>query len=145
MFTAFILIIHCIVSVALILIILLQTGKGADIGAVFGGGSSQTIFGAGGATSLLGKITIGAAVLFMSTSIILTYFSGRQTSVTDTSVMTQEAPAAPVQPGPASSEPGPTPPAQQQTPPAAAPQAAPQPQPAAPAPAPSQSEAPPPK
>ena len=45
MFTTLVLIIHVIVCIALILIILLQSGKGADIGAVFGGGSSQTVFG----------------------------------------------------------------------------------------------------
>ena len=45
MFTTLVLVIHIIVCVALILTILLQSGKGADIGAVFGGGSSQTVFG----------------------------------------------------------------------------------------------------
>jgi preprotein translocase subunit SecG len=77
MFTTLILILHIIVCIALILIILLQTGKGADIGAVFGGGSSQTLFGSTGATPFLSKVTIGAAVIFMITSIILTYFSGK--------------------------------------------------------------------
>jgi len=43
--TTFLIIIHVIVSIALIMIILLQTGKGADMGAAFGGGSSQTLFG----------------------------------------------------------------------------------------------------
>ena len=56
-----IVILHVIVSVALILVILLQTGKGSDIGAVFGGGSSQTLFGSTGPTSFLSKMTAGAA------------------------------------------------------------------------------------
>ena len=77
MFTTIILAIHILVCVALIMVILLQSGKGADIGAVFGGGSSNTVFGSTGATPFLSKVTIGAAVLFMVTSIILTYFSGK--------------------------------------------------------------------
>src|SRR3989304_5686490 len=71
-----IVILHIIVSLALILIILLQTGKGADIGAVFGGGSSQTLFGSSGPTSFLSKLTAAAAVIFMITSLFLAYFSG---------------------------------------------------------------------
>ncbi len=75
-----IVILHVIVSVALILVILLQTGKGSDIGAVFGGGSSQTLFGSTGPTSFLSKMTAGAAIIFMLTSLFLAYFSGRGTS-----------------------------------------------------------------
>jgi preprotein translocase subunit SecG len=71
-----IVILHVIVSVALILVILLQTGKGSDIGAVFGGGSSQTLFGSTGPTSFLSKLTAGAAIVFMLTSLFLAYFSG---------------------------------------------------------------------
>ena len=74
MFTTLIVVVHIIVSIMLILIILLQTGKGADIGAVFGGGSSQTVFGSTGASTFLSKITIVAAVTFMVTSILLTYY-----------------------------------------------------------------------
>src|SRR5512147_923903 len=73
-----IVILHVIVSVALILVILLQTGKGADIGAVFGGGSSQTLFGSSGPTSFLSKLTAGAAIVFMFTSLFLAYFAGRR-------------------------------------------------------------------
>lgn len=71
-----IVILHVIVSVALILVILLQTGKGSDIGAVFGGGSSQTLFGSTGPTSFLSKLTAGAAIIFMLTSLVLAYFTG---------------------------------------------------------------------
>jgi preprotein translocase subunit SecG len=89
MYTA-IVILHVVVSLALILIILLQTGKGADIGAVFGGGSSQTLFGSSGPTSFLGKMTAAAAVIFMLTSLFLAYFSGsRPTS----SIMKGDIPA----------------------------------------------------
>ncbi len=100
MFTTFILMIHVTVCIALILIILLQSGKGADIGAAFGGGSSQTVFGSTGATPFLSKITIGAAVAFMVTSIILTYFSGRAPVIQERSIMTEQS--APQVPGPAS-------------------------------------------
>jgi preprotein translocase subunit SecG len=70
---------HVFVCIALILIVLLQRGKGADIGAVFGG-SSQTIFGSAGATSFLHKITAAAAIIFMFTSLGLALLFGRGTS-----------------------------------------------------------------
>jgi preprotein translocase subunit SecG len=73
--TTLIIIIHIIVCIALILIVLLQTGKGADMGAVFGGAGSQTIFGNTGATTFLGKLTTGAAIIFMITSLSLAYLS----------------------------------------------------------------------
>ena len=62
---------HVIVSIALIMIVLLQTGKGADMGAAFGGGSSQTLFGSSCASTFLGKSTTVAAVIFMLTSFVL--------------------------------------------------------------------------
>ncbi|MFC1833902.1 preprotein translocase subunit SecG [Thermodesulfobacteriota bacterium] len=83
MLTSVIIVLHVIVCITLVLIILLQSGKGADIGAVFGGGSSQTVFGSTGATTFLHKITIGAAVTFMVTSFLLTFYSGRGVSVTE--------------------------------------------------------------
>ena len=67
MFTTLVVIVHLTVCIALILMILLQTGKGADIGAVFGGGSSHTVFGSTGAASFLSKVTIAAAVTFLVT------------------------------------------------------------------------------
>ncbi|MBW1777673.1 MAG: preprotein translocase subunit SecG, partial [Deltaproteobacteria bacterium] len=67
--TTLIIILHVFVCVALILIVLLQTGKGADMGAVFGGGSSQTLFGSTGASTFLSKATTIAAVIFMLTSL----------------------------------------------------------------------------
>lgn len=106
MFTTLILVIHIVVCIALILIILLQSGKGADIGAVFGGGSSQTVFGSTGATPFLSKVTIGAAVIFMITSIILTYFSGKGAGVEKSIVSGTSGVEAPVQPGLPPTEPG---------------------------------------
>ncbi len=72
-------IVHVLVSLFLILIVLLQTGKGADIGAAFGGGSSQTLFGSAGPGGFLTKITTGVAVIFMITSIGLAYLYSHHT------------------------------------------------------------------
>ncbi len=69
---------HVVVSVALILIVLLQTGKGADMGAAFGAGSSNTLFGSSGGATFLGKLTTVAAVIFMLTSLSLAYFGGNR-------------------------------------------------------------------
>ncbi len=72
-------IIHIFVCIALIMIVLLQTGKGADMGAAFGGGSSQTLFGSTGASTFLSKATTGAAIIFMLTSLVLAYMASRGT------------------------------------------------------------------
>ncbi len=61
------------------MIVLLQTGKGADMGAAFGGGSSQTLFGSTGASTFLTKATTAAAIIFMLTSLGLAYMSGNKT------------------------------------------------------------------
>ena len=68
------LVIHIIVCLALIGIVLIQGGKGAEVGAAFGAGASDTIFGASGGQSFLGKMTTGAAVVFMLTSLALAIF-----------------------------------------------------------------------
>ena len=73
---------HVIVCLALIVIVLLQMGKGAEVGASFGAGGSQTIFGAAGGASFMGKITAAAAVVFMLTSLSLAYFYGSPASQT---------------------------------------------------------------
>ena len=67
---------HVLVCIALILIVLLQTGKGADMGAAFGG-SSQAIFGSSGATSFMHKVTAAAAIIFMLTCMGLTLHFGK--------------------------------------------------------------------
>ena len=79
---AFITALHILACLALIAIVLLQHGKGADIGAAFGAGASNTVFGARGAGNFLTKLTTGAVVVFMGTSITLSYFSAPRT-VTD--------------------------------------------------------------
>jgi preprotein translocase subunit SecG len=65
-------IIHVLSCLFLIVVVLLQTGKGADMGAVFGGGS-QTLFGSSGAGNFLTHLTTATAIIFMLTSLILTY------------------------------------------------------------------------
>ncbi|MDM8518273.1 preprotein translocase subunit SecG [Desulfobacterales bacterium HSG16] len=72
-------VLHIIVCIALILIVLLQTGKGAEMGAAFGGGGGQALFGSSGATTFLSKATTMAAILFMITSLGLAYLTGHQT------------------------------------------------------------------
>jgi preprotein translocase subunit SecG len=69
-------VLHVMVAVALILIVLLQAGKGAGIGAAFGG-ASQTVFGPRGPGNFLGKLTTAAAGIFMVTSLVLAIFSSQ--------------------------------------------------------------------
>ncbi len=69
-------IVHVIVCLFLVGIVLLQHGKGADIGATFGG-SSQSLFGTEGPLPLLNKITTAIAVIFMLTSVTLAYMSSQ--------------------------------------------------------------------
>lgn len=66
--------IHFIVCIFMIIVILLQAGKGADIGAAFGGGS-QTVFGTRGAATFLSKVTTVSAIIFLMTSIYLAQLS----------------------------------------------------------------------
>jgi len=87
--TALLITLHIIVCVALIMIVLLQTGKGSDMGAAFGGGSSQTLFGSSGASTFLTKSTTLVAVAFMLTSLGLAYIS---TTKTGKSIMQNAAP-----------------------------------------------------
>ena len=75
----FITIIHILACLSLILVVLLQSGKGAGMGAAFGG-SSQTVFGSSGAKTFLGKLTTIMAIVFMLTSLGLTIFSGPKSS-----------------------------------------------------------------
>jgi len=78
--SALIIILHIIVCLILILAVLLQSGKAADLAGAFGGGGSQTAFGGRGSVSLLSKVTTVAAILFMLTSLGLWIISGRQGS-----------------------------------------------------------------
>ncbi len=94
--TTLLTIIHVLVSFFLIIIVLLQHGKGADIGATFGG-SSQSLMGTEGAVPLMNKITTLAAIVFMGTSITLAYLSAHQSTGTvmkNVEVKQVEVPAA---------------------------------------------------
>jgi preprotein translocase subunit SecG len=93
-------VVHILVCFFLILIVLLQTGKGADIGAAFGGGSSQTLFGSAGPGGFLTKITTGVAIIFMITSIGLAYMYSHRTgaSVLRETQPKKTAPAPPPTP-----------------------------------------------
>ncbi len=84
--TTLLTIIHILVCLFLIGIVLLQQGKGADMGATFGGGSNQTVFGADGPMPILSKITTASAVIFMVTSLTLAYISANDST---SSVMKQ--------------------------------------------------------
>lgn len=93
-------IIHVVICFLLIMIVLLQTGRGADIGAAFGGGSSQTLFGSAGPGGFLTKITTGVAIIFMITSISLAYISSHKTgaSIIKEAQPKKTAPAPPPAP-----------------------------------------------
>ena len=122
--TAFLITLHVLVSIALIIIVLLQSGKGAEIGASFGSGSSQTVFGATGGKSFLSKMTTAAAVIFMLTSMALTYFYSQPSTVMPATVsQTQQGPKPVPAPGQATATPvpGQTPSANQPAAPAQSP------------------------
>jgi len=116
-------IIHIIVCLFLVSIVLLQHGKGADIGATFGG-SSQSLFGTEGPLPMLNKVTTAGAIIFMATSIALAYFSAHQGTGSvmsdyqapatspapielDTQRATESVPATAPVPAPAAEEPAP--------------------------------------
>lgn len=84
-------VLHILACIVLILIVLLQTGKGADIGASMGGAGGQALFGPSGGATLLSKITTGIAILFMLTSLYLAYQSGHKVKA---SIMDSVAPTA---------------------------------------------------
>ena len=88
---------HVLVSAILIAMVLLQKGKGADIGAAFGG-ASQTVFGPRGAQSFLAKLTTAAAVIFMFTSLGLALTTSSRSSVMENMKQEQTAPAVPLVP-----------------------------------------------
>ncbi|WP_457573140.1 preprotein translocase subunit SecG [Desulfolithobacter sp.] len=99
--TTLLIVIHVLVSLFLIVIVLLQHGKGADVGATFGG-SSQSLFGTEGPVPLLNKITTFAAIVFMGTSISLAYISANKSTGT---VMQEVQAPAPMQQTTVPSEP----------------------------------------
>jgi preprotein translocase subunit SecG len=122
--TTFLTILHVLVCLFLIAVVLLQRGKGAEIGAVFGGGGSSTVFGSRGAGSFLTKLTTAAAIVFMITSLSLAYLwtvsSGDRLFTDEPPATTAEESGFEEQPAPAAGAPAAPPEAAQ---PAAAPPA----------------------
>ncbi|MAI77882.1 MAG: preprotein translocase subunit SecG [Deltaproteobacteria bacterium] len=76
-----ILVLHFMVCFVLITVVLLQRGKGADLGAALGGGGANTVFGSRGAGNFLTRLTTGSAILFMLTSLSLAYIGTHESEV----------------------------------------------------------------
>lgn len=92
--TALLVVIHVLVCFALVVIVLLQTGKGAEIGATFGGGGSHTLFGSRGAGSFLTKATAVIGTVFMLTSLALAMMSSNITGGSVVEELPARQPAA---------------------------------------------------
>jgi preprotein translocase subunit SecG len=100
--------IHILVCLFLIIVVLLQSGKAADLAGAFGGMGSQTAFGPRGAATVLSKATTVAAVLFMTTSLVLSVIATRQgggTAGPGSSVLDREKTKAPKAPAPGTAQP----------------------------------------
>jgi preprotein translocase subunit SecG len=78
---------HVIVCVILVLVVLLQSGRGADLAGAFGGGATQTAFGSRGPASFLSKMTTIAAIVFMMTSLSLALMSSARTNTGSKSIL----------------------------------------------------------
>ncbi len=93
--------VHILIGISVIGLVLIQHGKGADMGAAFGGGASGSLFGASGSANFMSRTTGVLAAIFFLTSLSLSYMATNRTkapvSVMDT-VKTQSAPAAPTDP-----------------------------------------------
>ena len=87
----FVSIVYVIVCLFLILVVLLQSGKGGGLGSAFGGGASQQIFGGAGAGNLLTRLTAGSAFLFMALSVWLAFLSSSGDQALDRAVRQQAA------------------------------------------------------
>ena len=79
----FLVVLHIMACVVLVLVVLLQRGKGSDVGAALGGGGSNTIFGGRGAGNFLTKLTTGSAIIFMLTSLSLAYLGNQSSNPLD--------------------------------------------------------------
>ncbi len=93
--------VHILVSIMLIIAVLLQSGKGADMGAVFGGAGSQALFGSAGPADFLNKATRVLVVVFMITSLTLGFSTLKKPSQSIMQKAATSAPAAPAKSAPA--------------------------------------------
>ena len=99
-----VMVVHVLLAVGLIGLVLIQHGKGADMGAAFGSGASATVFGSQGSASFLTKLTTMLAVAFFATSIGLFYLASQRTeglgsvvdSLPNAPAVVEEAPVAPL-------------------------------------------------
>jgi preprotein translocase subunit SecG len=105
-------VIHVLMCIAIIAIVLLQAGKGADIGSAFGGAGSQAVFGSMGTPTVLGKITGVVAIIFTITSFSLALLGGERSSSVVREAPPVSAPAAPTVPAAPAAPAAPTTPAQ---------------------------------
>ena len=105
MFTL-LLVVQILSSLAIISLVLLQQGKGADMGSAFGSGSAGSLFGATGAANFMSRATKWAAVVFFITTIGLAYVTNRGTKGQDTGIMQNFSQTAPVAPPTGSAVPG---------------------------------------
>ena len=104
-------IIHVLVAIALVLIVLLQTGRGSEIGAAFGSGASQTLFGSSGTSGFMTRLTTIVVVVFIVTSLLLAIMYSRSAGTSSVrtgpvpmsqgSLPASQAPGAPIVPAPA--------------------------------------------
>ena len=94
---AVILILHIVAAVGIVALVLLQHGKGADVGAAFGTGSAGSVFGSSGSANFLSRATAILALVFFLTSLGLTYMSSRSTDTGG--VMANPPASAPTLPG----------------------------------------------
>jgi len=92
------LIIHVLLSLAIIGLVLLQRGKGADAGAGFGSGASGTVFGSKGSATFFSKLTAILATCFFVTSLTLAYFASHQSSGAPKSLLEQTPAGSPAAP-----------------------------------------------
>jgi preprotein translocase subunit SecG len=74
-------VVHLVAAIAIVVLVLLQQGKGADMGAAFGGGSSSSVFGSRGSASFLSRVTAGLAAVFFITGLSLAYIYTQQSAV----------------------------------------------------------------
>ena len=105
---------HVAITAAIVGLVLLQRGKGADAGAGFGAGASGTVFGARGSASFLSRMTATLAALFFASSLTLAYLGGKKPEAPKSVIDRVGVPAAPAQDTP--SLPAPAPTTQQQAP-----------------------------
>ena len=98
-------VLHVLMCFAIIAIVLLQSGKGADIGSAFGGAGSQAVFGSMGTPTLLGKVTTAVAIVFTITSFSLALLGGERSSSVVREPASAPATSAPATPAPSTPTP----------------------------------------